>query len=163
MTDLFNKSGEMTKRISGIAHMGDVPRMDAGDSGGFKKVGTFSGSDGSSTSVLLEVADTEDSRRKGLMGRKTLTDISGMLFEGLSGNGNFWMRGCLIPLDVAFMSGKGVVTKIYSMPVDKEGTELYEYEDGDKTAVEMPFGFFKRNGIKVGHMFKARKLSGRRA
>lgn len=115
------------------------------------------------TSILLEVADTPEARRRGLMGRDELLPICGMLFEGLSGGGYFWMKNCLIPLDVAFMNKDGTITKVYTMPVDKDGDKHYEYDEDDVSAIEVPKGFFKKWGIVRGFKVRIAKLSGKEA
>ena len=82
-----------------------------------------------------------------------------MLFEGLSGGGYFWMKNCLVPIDVAFIDNGGFVVKTYSMKVDKDGGEHYEYDDDSVAAVELQGGFLKKWGIVEGFMFDTRELS----
>lgn len=115
------------------------------------RVASFSDKDGKKiVSILLEVASTAEERRHGMMGRDELLPICGMLFEGLSGGGYFWMKNCLIPLDVIFLDKDGTVTKTYSMPVDEEGNEHYEYDDSDVSAIEVNEGFCEKYGIAKG-------------
>ena len=149
----------MTKRISGIAKMKGAPKVAPRSPGKIKRVGTFLDEEDPITSILLEVAETDESRRLGLMGRDRLPDICGMLFEGLSGGGYFWMKNCLIPLDVAFMDKDGDIKKIYSMPAD-DGKRHYEYDDDIASAVEVNIGFFKEHGISTGFKFVTRRLDG---
>ena len=70
------------------------------------------------------------------------------------------MKNCVVPLDVAFMTDDGLITKIYSMPVDKDGKKRYEYDDGDTMAIEVQMGFMKKWGIERGFRLETRKLMG---
>lgn len=164
MIDFFHKGAAMTKRISGEAKMVGAPEIEPRQRlqhGKVAKIGTFYDGEEPAASVLLEVADTDESRRKGLMGRSSLPDICGMLFEGLSGGGSFWMKDCLIPLDVAFISDKGSVVKMYSMPVDKDGERHFQYGKDVTSAVEVPMGWLGRHGISEGFKLRTRELAGR--
>lgn len=158
MIDFFHKDASMTKRITGIAKMKGAPVVNARPVRKITKIGTFFDEEDPVTSVFLEVADTPESRKIGLMGRDDIPEIYGMLFEGLSGGGHFWMKNCLVPIDVAFLDNGGFITKTYSMHVDKEGTEHYEYDDEDVAAVELHEGFLKKFGIGNGYRFETRKL-----
>lgn len=158
MIDFFHKSASMTKRISGIAKMKGAPVVNARPLRKITRVGTFFDGEDRVTSVFLEVADTPEKRKIGLMGREDVPEVYGMLFDGLSGGGHFWMKDCLVPIDVAFLDKDGFVSKTYSMKVDKEGSEHYEYDDNDVAAVELHEGFLKKFGIEKGHRFETRKL-----
>lgn len=161
MIDFFQKSGSMTKRISGIAKLKGIPKVNPRDPKKVRKVGTFLDAKGPLASILLYVADDHDSKARGLMGVDNLPPFCGMLFEGLSGGGNFWMKDCLIPLDVAFLDKDGVVTKTYSMPVDKEGKDRYDYDDKDVSAVEVKMGMLDKWGVVKGVAFRSRPLEGK--
>ena len=69
--------------------------------------------DKSKVSFDVEMADTPYKRTKGLMHRNYIPDNRGMLFifdrqEVV----NFWMKNTYIPLDILFITDKGVITKI---------------------------------------------------
>lgn len=99
--------------------------------------------------VKLELALTETERRKGLMYRSHLPNNTGMLFiypdeRYLS----FWMKNTLIPLSIAFIKADGTITQVESMqPLD---TTSLVSGAMVKYALEMPEGWFDRNGISVG-------------
>ena len=65
--------------------------------------GTIPAPDGPAVTVgnavfEVEIADTPQLRTKGLSGRDTLPDMSGMLFVFESGRtSNFWMKGMRFP------------------------------------------------------------------
>lgn len=158
MIDFFHKDASMTKRITGIAKMKGAPVVNARPVRKITKIGTFFDEEDPVTSVFLEVADTPESRKIGLMGRDDVPEIYGMLFEGLSGGGHFWMKNCLVPIDVAFLDKDGFVRQTYAMKVDKEGNEHYDYGDDVVAAVELHGGFLKKFGIVNGYRFETRKL-----
>ena len=69
----------------------------------------------------IEIADTEQSRERGLMFRTELAPDAGMLFdyhrEQLA---TFWMQNTLIPLDMVFIAADGIVKTIHvnARPMD---------------------------------------------
>ena len=158
MIDFFHKGAAMTKRISGVAKIKGAPEVKSRPLRKISRIGIFKDEEDDVASILLEVADTPEARQHGLMGRKSLPSVCGMLFEGLSGGGYFWMKNCLIPLDIAFMNKEGTIVKICSMKADN-GEEHYEYDENVASAVETSKGFFKKNGIVAGFKLKTRKLN----
>lgn len=157
MIDFFHKGASMTKRISGVAKIKGAPVVKSRPIRKISRIGTFFDEEDAIKSILLEVADTPDAMQHGLMGRKSLPSVCGMLFEGLSGGGYFWMKNCLIPLDIAFMDKNGIITKICTMEADG-GKEHYGYDENVSSAVETSKGFFKKNGIVEGFKLKTREL-----
>ena len=161
MIDFFHKGAEMTKKVTGIAKMKGAPVVNSRPARKISKIAEFMDEEDVVTRVLLEVASTPDERRRGLMGRESLPSVCGMLFEGLSGGGYFWMKDCLIPLDVVFMNKGGAITRIYTMPVDKAGTKHYDYDEDDASAIELQEGFCKKHGIVRGLKVDISDISGK--
>jgi uncharacterized protein len=99
--------------------------------------------------VQVEVSDTERKRQQGLMGRRHLSPGTGMLFVFPKEQGlGFWMKNTMVPLSIAFISKSGQILNI---------EEMYPYDlttvrsQGDALcALEVPSGWFKRNGIHPG-------------
>lgn len=160
MIDFFRKSGAMTKRVSGIAKIKGLPKVNPREPSRITRVGTFSKDGKMLAAVLIEVVDTPDSRARGMMGRESVPEVFGMLFEGLSGGGNFWMKDCVVPLDIAFMDKDGTVTKTYSMPIDKDGKNRYDYSEDDVSAIEVKMGMLEKWGVEKGTKFRSRPLDG---
>jgi uncharacterized membrane protein (UPF0127 family) len=113
--------------------------------------------DAKSVKVKLEVADTAQERRKGLMGRESLAADAGMLFQYQQQRGpnySFWMYQTLIPLDIAYLDEKGTIGNIRQMePCESTNgarCPSYPAEVEFISAVEMNIGFFKANGIGLG-------------
>ena len=151
MIDFFHKGAEMTKKIQGVAKLKGAPVINSRPVRSIAKLVKFKDGEDVVARVLLEVASTPEQRRRGLMGRKNLPSICGMLFEGLSGGGYFWMKDCLIPLDIVFLDKNGVITKTYSMAVDKHGEKHYDYDSDDVAAIELKSGFCKKHGLSKGN------------
>lgn len=100
-------------------------------------------------SIRAEVADTPDTRRRGLMFRTRLADSSGMIFvfpdeQRIS----MWMKNTLIPLSVAFIDSGGRITNIEQMQPHSEQT--HSSTGPAKFALEMNQGWFRERGIDSG-------------
>lgn len=75
----------------------------------------------------LELALTSSQRNIGLMGRQQIDDNGGMLFvfpdnERYPSKVNFYMKNCLVPIDVIFIDGEGIITTIHEMEPPQPGT-----------------------------------------
>lgn len=99
--------------------------------------------------VQVEIADTEETRMKGFMGRETIPGGTGMLFlferdEKLS----FWMKDTPCPLSIAYIDSTGVIRDIYDMTpfslASWESTVSVRY------ALEVPQGWFAQAGVSTG-------------
>jgi uncharacterized membrane protein (UPF0127 family) len=74
------------------------------------------------------LAITDATREKGLGGVTSLGADEGMLFAfSDSRPRNFWMYGCVIDLDIAFIDPFGFVTAVHTMP--KEAPQSAEESD----------------------------------
>jgi uncharacterized membrane protein (UPF0127 family) len=61
----------------------------------------------------VEIADTDATREKGLMFRKSLPEGQGMLFDFHEEQPvGFWMQNTYIPLDMIFIRGDGSILRI---------------------------------------------------
>lgn len=72
-------------------------------------------------SFNVEVADTPETRARGLMFRQSLADDAGMLFDFKEERmASFWMQNTLIPLDIIFIGADGVVKTVHvnARPLD---------------------------------------------
>ena len=150
MIDFFHKCAGMTTRISCTAKVESPTRL--------THLAAFSDEEDLSARVLLEIADTAEKRRKGLMGRTCIPAVTGMLFEGLTNGGFFWMKNCAVPIDVVFLNKAGVVTKTYAMTVDG-GKERYQYDAEDVAAIELAGGRVKDWKIGAGYRVEIKRIS----
>lgn len=71
-------------------------------------------------------------REKGLGGVASLSDSEGMLFVFTDSEPrNFWMVGCIMDIDIAFIDPFGFVTAVHTMPkepLQAEGEDLAAYQ-----------------------------------
>ena len=105
--------------------------------------------DGTEFIVKAEIAEKAEDRNHGFMERKNIPDGTGMLFiferdQILS----FWMHNTPHPLSIAYIDSKGKIRNIYDMnPYSRDSilsTVSVRY------ALEVPQGWFKKNGITEG-------------
>lgn len=99
--------------------------------------------------IQAEVANTEGTRAKGLMFRKSLPANYGMLFIfSKTAQHCMWMRNTLIPLSVAFADEQGRIINIEEMLPQTEDNHCAAKPA--KFALEMSAGWFRNHGIGVG-------------
>jgi uncharacterized membrane protein (UPF0127 family) len=114
-----------------------------------RTVVTFPGNDGT---LRVEVADSTDERRLGLMGRTEIPPNGGMVFlfdEPVAHD--FVMRNTLIPLSIAFWDADGRIVQIMEMvPCRVEPCGTYRPSRKYVAAVEARAGWFADHGIGVG-------------
>ena len=100
-------------------------------------------------SVEAEIADDTESRRTGLMNRKSMEENHGMIFIFESDQKlSFWMKNTLIPLSIAYIASDGRIMEIYEMK--PESLRPVESVNSVRYALEMNRGWFLRNGIVPG-------------
>jgi uncharacterized membrane protein (UPF0127 family) len=99
--------------------------------------------------VKAEVANTFDSRARGLMFRKSLGTNQGMLFVFPDVAPHcMWMKNTYVPLSVAFMDEQGAIVSIHDMqPLDETSHCAVRPA---RFALEMNQGWFAQKGIKAG-------------
>ncbi|HKY49369.1 MAG TPA: DUF192 domain-containing protein [Acidimicrobiia bacterium] len=92
--------------------------------------------------LMVAIADDPGERAQGLIGVEELGDLDGMLFvfsqEALGG---FWMKGTLIPLDIAFFDDERTFVDTLSMvPCAADPCPSYVPEAPYSWALETPAG-----------------------
>jgi len=107
-------------------------------------------SDGSEVVILAEVADTPDMQSQGLMGRKSLMDEHGMLFVfKVPQMLRFWMKGTIIPLDMIFITDKGMIGNIHENAKPLDLTPIPALKPAI-AVLEIGGGQAKKLGISAG-------------
>lgn len=123
---------------------------------------TIAGSKATKT-FKLKVAADDASRTKGLGGVSELPEDGGMIFIFKNSDARyFWMKGCVMDIDIAFVDGLGVVTAVHTMkkeaPQRPDESELayegrlkrYNSNTPCQFAIELRPGTFDTLGIKRG-------------
>ena len=103
--------------------------------------------------VQAEVAETPRQREAGLMHRAGLPEDAGMLFIYPEASKlSFWMKNPRIPLSIAFISEKGVITEILDMDPPRPGQEppVYTSREANRYALEVNQGWFRKKGVGPG-------------
>jgi uncharacterized membrane protein (UPF0127 family) len=99
--------------------------------------------------VAIEIADTQERRIFGLMGRTSLPQDSGMLFVfDEVASTCFWMLNTPLPLSIGFFDEEGVLVSSDDMQPFDESHHCPAKPM--KYALEMPQGWFADNQIKEG-------------
>lgn len=99
--------------------------------------------------IHAEVADTEDTRRTGLMFRKSLEANDGMLFVFDDPDLQcFWMHNTPLPLSIAFIADDGAIVNIENMAAQTDDTHCSRKPV--RYALEMAKGWFVDHGIAAG-------------
>lgn len=88
---------------------------------------------------VCEIADTPETRTRGLMFRKELAANSGMLFdfqkEAFTG---IWMKNTLIPLDIVWIDAEKNVLKIVTAtPCTEDPCETFQVNDMVRWVLEV--------------------------
>ncbi|HEX5274693.1 MAG TPA: DUF192 domain-containing protein [Candidatus Rubrimentiphilum sp.] len=105
--------------------------------------------------LRVQVAQTEPQRERGLMGVRRLAPHTGMLFVFDSdAPTEFWMKDTLIPLDMVFISGNGIVRQVFAnVPVvstDTSNDRIPRRDGVAKFVLELPAGEALLDGFKAG-------------
>jgi uncharacterized protein len=107
----------------------------------------------------VEIAETDEQRRYGLMFRESLDEDAGMVFIFFDPQtGGFWMKNTLIPLSIAFFDVDGEILEILDMEPCKE-EPCVSYFPGVEYmgALEVNKGAFREWGIEEGDVVHVRR------
>ncbi|MFW5742909.1 MAG: DUF192 domain-containing protein [Spirochaetota bacterium] len=99
--------------------------------------------------LTVEVADTPETRTRGLMERTELGEREGMLFVFESSEQrSFWMKNTPLPLSIAYIDDALTIREIHDMqPLSLEPVRS---RHPARYALELNQGAFERLGIRVG-------------
>lgn len=106
--------------------------------------------------IKVEIADTPETRAKGLSGRESLATDSGMLFVfNESKIYQFWMKGMKIPLDIIFINGGKVADLLKNVPPPNQNQKDSDLPKLSPTTpidmvLEVSSNYIDSYGIKVG-------------
>ena len=108
--------------------------------------------------IAVEIADTQDERARGLMGRTSLPEDGGMLFVYPEPTeGAYWMKDTLIPLSIAFHDADGKILRILDMePCRRDPCPVYDPGVRYAGALEVNQGAFEQWGVREGDRLELR-------
>jgi uncharacterized protein len=109
----------------------------------------------------MELAITEEETTRGMGGRDSFPEGGGMLFVFDRAEPRaFWMKDCLIDIDLIFVDSRGIVTAVHRMPAEppqQPNEPMWQYERRlplyrshypAQFAIELPAGSIDRLGVK---------------
>lgn len=102
-------------------------------------------------SVVVDIADTEALRAKGLSGRKVFAPHTGMLFVfPKDGVYKFWMKDMKFSIDIIWLKSDGtIVGMAHSLPPESY-PQAFAPSGLARYVIEVPAGYANERGIKVG-------------
>ncbi len=104
---------------------------------------------------VVEIADTDEKRIKGLSGRKSLSEDEGMIFvfdqPGMYG---FWMKDMLFSIDIIWLSEEGRVVHIVKNAKPESFPEVFYPSSEAKYVLELPAGTADRLSLQIGDEVK---------
>ena len=86
---------------------------------------------------------------KGMMNKKFDDTFNGMLFIMSEGSHCFWMKNCIIPLDIIFIDN-GIITKIHHNCPPCKTKECKNYCGEGDMILELQGGTCKELNINIG-------------
>jgi uncharacterized membrane protein (UPF0127 family) len=100
--------------------------------------------------ITIEIAETAEARRIGLMGRSSLSITDGMLFIFEQAElRDFWMKNTPVSLDMIFIDPEKRIVHIVESTLPMS-TQTYSSRFPAQYVVEVPAGFAKFFKIKTG-------------
>lgn len=103
--------------------------------------------------IEAEVANTQESRTRGLMQRKNMAAHRGMLFVfDAESQHCMWMKNTLLPLSVAFIDANGRIINVEDMQPQTEDSHCAARPA--RYALEMNAGWFSRRALGSGTAIK---------
>lgn len=91
--------------------------------------------------------------QKGMMGRKFGSDFNGMLFLMNNSENCFWMKNCIIDLDIVFIHDNQI-TKIHHSCPPCENNDCLNYCGKGDMILELKGGSCRRMNISEGDLVK---------
>lgn len=107
----------------------------------------------------VELAETDEARSRGLMGRERLAEDAGMVFLWPADSETaFHMRETLIPLSVAFFDADGRIVRMIDMePCRVDPCPAYAPGAPYRGALEVNAGAFTRRGVRAGDRLRVER------
>lgn len=99
----------------------------------------------------VKVCMTPETITKGMMGQRFNSDFNGMLFM-MPENGpqSFWMKNCLIPLDIVFLDSNKTITSVHKNCEPCKENDCPSYKGNGQYVLELDGGTCDTCGIEPG-------------
>lgn len=111
---------------------------------------TIQKANGEEISVQIEIADSPEKQRTGLMFRKYMPENAGMLFLfDRSERIGMWMKNTYLPLDMLFIDENGLIQDI-AENTEPLSLKTIESKTDVSAVLETNAGFVKKNKINTG-------------
>lgn len=122
------------------------------DSSVFEKHGELTLKSSFSTKTIeIEIVETEEKIRQGLMYRSKMREDRGMLFIFPDNKPrSFWMKNTILPLDIVFIGEDKTVVAIQANTTPFSKKSLPSNGKNAKYVLEVNAGFMKKFGFKEG-------------
>ncbi len=101
----------------------------------------------------VKVCNSLKEIEEGMMGKK-FDGFDGMLFFMSTGEHSFWMKNCIIPLDIIFIDNNLIIKNMYSNCPPCKGTFCDSYRGYGKYVLELPGGKCNELDINEGDSVK---------
>ena len=107
-------------------------------------------------SLMVELADTPETRAEGLADRDSLARDSGMLFDlGSAGTTSFWMKGMRFPLDMVWIDADQRIVGVTANVQPQRGApdsqlRLYPSPDSTRYVLEVNAGVASERSLAQG-------------
>lgn len=99
-----------------------------------------------------KVLTNKEDIRLGMMGKKFTSKFDALLFVMKTPSSSFWMKNCIVPLDVIFIENSKITKIHHNCPPCPKDTECESYEGNGKLVIEMPGGTCKHFNIRKGNI-----------
>ena len=106
-----------------------------------------------SSKFKVKIAATKEAIQDGMMKKRFNKDFNGMLFLMGYGDHSFWMKDCIVPLDIIFIDGNEI-TKIHSNCEPCQEKNCPRFEGYGDMVLELRGGTCERLGIYEGDALK---------
>ncbi len=97
----------------------------------------------------VKVCNSKREISEGMMG-KEFTGFDGMLFFMGNGHHSFWMKNCIIPLDIIFIDSDLIITDIHHSCKPCANSTCDNYDGYGKYVLEIEGGRCQNDDIQVG-------------
>jgi uncharacterized membrane protein (UPF0127 family) len=98
----------------------------------------------------VELADTDNTRARGMMFRTSMAPDAGTLFDFRQEQlASFWMRNTLLPLDMLFIKADGTILNIHQRAIPHDETGINS-AGPVRAVLEINGGTVSRLGIRPG-------------